>query len=580
MYKLKTVFLILFAILVSCGTKNTSTKPSYKIDVNNYLQEFCHPKNNENYLLLKKLKFSAVNELVSFYQNRNFKSVWVDNYKQTPVFSKAISLLKNSMSYGLDTVMYLTGVISETSTGFSDKELTFNANLNVIATELLTTHSMLLFLQHLQFGIFTPDSAIYDKMVTPKFDSIPIFLEKSITANDLSICVNWASPKNPHYREIQLALASYLTTAKINHLKYPIPYFAKDSTGCKKGVEKMLQVHGYIEKSEVGNPQQVSKALVKFQTEFGLRNRGRYDTLTVETLSKSTFDFYRSACITLQRLRWSNISDKYYLLVNIPSFTLHFVEEGEIAISHKIVGGKPDHQTPELNSRLSHFILFPEWNVPHKISTKELLPSIQANPSYLQKNNYEIINGKNEVVDASKINWKKFNEKNFPYRIRQSSGDGNSLGIIKFYFNNKHGVYLHDTPSKSLFNLNYRAFSHGCMRVHNPFDFAKSLLEFNKGMLHLPKEKLLKLKKFEQQEKFQKYRKNIEKMDEVKEMERDVVEVKNTIFTIKRPLPIYIRYLTAFVDEKSNLKFYPDLYHKDSLFIEKFNKAVKSNTLF
>ncbi len=570
-------------LIVSCSQKKELKSARYDININKYIEEFCSADNKDGLENLQKMKFKNINLVVSFYKNRNFQSVWVKEQKVTPIFHQAIGLLKESMGHGLDTTMYATQFITNASNHISKKEFGVISNMNVVSMEIATTHSLITFLGHLKSGIFMPDSAIYDKMVVVNNDSMPIFLEHAIQRNDLSLAVDAVSPKNPHYKEIQQALSEYLKQNDVSDTKYPVPFFAKDSTGCKNGVRKMLVVHGYLKDEDLKKSEddkEVVNALVKFQTDFGLRNRGRYDTITIETIRNSKFDMYRKACITLQRIRWSNINDKNYLLVNIPSFTLNMVEDGEIAITHRIVCGKPDHETPELNSRISHFILFPEWNVPHKISTKELLPSIQANPNYLKKHNYEIINGKNEVVDASKINWKRFNEKNFPYRIRQSSGEGNSLGIIKFYFNNKYGVYLHDTPSKTLFNLNYRAFSHGCMRVQNPFDFAKALLEFKKGILHHPVEKLKKMGKYEQQRKYDKYRKGTEELPEVKTMNKDVIDVKNSTFTMTRPLPLYVRYFTAFVNEKSRLKFLPDLYHKDEPLIKAFNKATKENRVF
>lgn len=578
-------FVFLFIIVLlgnSCSNKEKHATQSVPIKLDQYIEQFCINNDSKAKENLKKSNYILINQVIDFYKKRNFKSVWIQNQSVTPIFNQAFDILKHSMSYGLDTLMYATHIISYASNHLTPKESITTQNQNKVAVEMLTTHSFLLFLSHLQAGIFRPDSAIYDNMIIPKIDSIPQFLEKSIHTNDISIALNAVSPKNPQYRDIQKALSDYLATAKISTLKFPIPYFAKDSTGCKKGVEEMLRIHGFLSE-EIEKPSDKTTlitALVKFQTNFGLRNRGQFDTLTLETLRNSTFDLYRKACITLQRIRWSNIDAPNYLLVNIPSFMVQLVEEGEIAVTHKIVCGKPDHETPELNSRISHFQLFPEWNVPHKISTKELLPNIQANPKYLEKHNYEIINGKNEVVDASKINFKRFNEKNFPYRIRQSSGEGNSLGIIKFYFNNKYGVYLHDTPSKSLFNLNYRAFSHGCMRVQNPFDFATTLLEFKKGMLHHPVEKQKKMGKYQGQIKFEKYRKKKEEMTEVKKMNQDVIDIKQTIFNMNKPLPIYVRYFTCFINDKNKLQFYPDLYHKDSVLINQYNKALKTFIIF
>lgn len=568
-------------LLCSCNPSKKITTPSYEVNVDAYLSEFCANESEEEMAVLKTLNFSGYNQFKEFYKNRNYKSVWVDAKGTTASFDKALRFLRSSMNYGLDTTPYLSQIIAQSSRKLSAREFSFTRNINRVGVEILTTHSLILLMNHLSVGIIKPDSSIYGRPIRLVADSVPYYLEKSIRAGDYTIAVNALSPKSPHYRDFQTAFEEYMKIAQITTEKYPVPYFAKDSNGCKAGVEKMLKVHGYLKKEQGQSirPNKVIASLVKFQTDFGLNNRGRYDTLTIETLRNSSFDLYRKACMTFQRLRWSEIKDPNYILVNIPSFSLHLVEEGEIAIYHRIVCGKPDHETPELNSRISHFNLFPEWNVPHKISTKELLPLIQADPKYLEKFNYEVINGKNEVVDASKIKWKKFTEKNFPYRIRQSSGEGNSLGIIKFYFANRYGVYLHDTPSKKLFEKNYRAFSHGCMRIQNPFDFAKILLEFKKGMLHFPEKKLKEMKKFEKQKKFDKYRKNEAKLPEVEQMDQDVISMTKTTFTMNRPLPIYVRYLTAFINEKNKLQFYPDLYHKDAPYFVRFEQAVKSTTL-
>ena len=567
-------------ILGACNMQNGEKKGQpYTLNLNNYIQQFCKNNSEEDVAKIQKMKFFAYTQVVEFYKNRNYKSVWVNGNGVSAIFPKALIFIRKSMCFGLDTTTYLPQIIDKASKHISDKEFSYISNTNKVAVEILTTHSLMLLLNHINVGIIHSDTAIYKAPLKLFADSVPFYLEKAIQNSEFSIASDALAPKNPHYRDFQQALEQYLQNAIITKEKYPIPYFAKDSSGCKAGVEKMLIVHGYLRKKEKNQPfepKDITVALVKFQTEYGLNNRGRFDTITIETLRNSSFDFYRKACLTLQRIRWSSIADKNYVLVNIPSFTLNLVEEGEIAVTHKVVAGKPDHETPELNSRISHFLLYPEWNVPHKISTKELLPSIQADPKYLEKHNYEVINGKNEVVDASKIKWKKFTEKNFPYRIRQSSGEGNSLGIIKFYFPNEFGVYLHDTPSKLLFARNYRAFSHGCMRIQNPFEFAKILLEFKKGILHHPKEKLIKMGKYEVQRKYDKYRKNEEEIPEVKQMNKDVVDISKTTFTINRPLPIYVRYFTAFINEKNKLQFYPDLYHKDQPFVIAYDKAVNS----
>jgi murein L,D-transpeptidase YcbB/YkuD len=117
--------------------------------------------------------------------------------------------------------------------------------------------------------------------------------------------------------------------------------------------------------------------------------------------------------------------------------------------------------------------MYPYWNVPNKIATKELLPSIKRDPAFLERNNFQVLNKQRELVDPRKINWHSLSTSNFPYLIRQSTGCDNSLGIVKLNFYNPFTVYLHDTPGKGLFFLNKRYFSHGCMRVEKAMELAK-----------------------------------------------------------------------------------------------------------
>ena len=125
------------------------------------------------------------------------------------------------------------------------------------------------------------------------------------------------------------------------------------------------------------------------------------------------------------------------------------------------------------NDEIEHIVVNPYWNVPPSIATNEIKPHLLANPGYLASQNMEMLSG-GKVINASAIDWTQTNINKF--HIRQRPGGGNALGQIKFLFPNEHDVYLHDTPSKSLFARSFRAYSHGCVRVENPMDFAAALL--------------------------------------------------------------------------------------------------------
>ncbi len=556
--KFNNTFILIFAFLLivfvlSCTKKEQNiANENNKFNLSVYIESFCS-KSSKNKLINKK--FAALKQMIDFYKSIDYKPVWIKNNQANNNFNIIIDLLKQSMNYGLDTTIYRTQLINSAANNINKSVINSQNICNIIITEIYTTNSILLFMNHIEHGILMPDTLVFGGKINEFNDTIPIILKNSLRKNKLIDGVLSVQPKNPHYIAVQKALQKYLKNNFVNNYKYKVPYFAKDSSGCRNGVRQMLIIYGYLKKGELNNDS-IKKAIMQFQTEHGLNPRGGYDTLTIETIRNSKYDLYRKAALTLQRLRWSFIKDNNYILVNVPSFTLNLVEDSEIAVTHKVIAGTPDNATPELNSRMSHIILFPDWNVPFKISTKEFLPLIQKDIKYLEKYKYEVIKGKNEIVDPSKIYWKKYTEKNFPYRLRQTSGDHNSLGIIKFYFPNEYGVYLHDTPGKRLFEKNYRAFSHGCMRLQNPYKFAATLLEYKKGISHLNN-------------------KNSEQLIEVKKLYEDIKERNKSTFYIQRALPIYVRYFTAFFNDKTELTFYPDMYHKDQQLIDAYNVAVK-----
>ncbi|HEY0750527.1 MAG TPA: L,D-transpeptidase family protein, partial [Chitinophagaceae bacterium] len=181
---------------------------------------------------------------------------------------------------------------------------------------------------------------------------------------------------------------------------------------------------------------------------------------------------------SLNYLRWLEQIKQtgFVLILNQPSATLMVYENGGVVLDSKVIIGKPATPTPTLSSTITEVILYPYWMVPHSIATKELLPSIKRNIAYLDRNGYQVLNKQGKVVNPYTIKWSSLSTSYFPYIIRQSTGCDNALGLVKLNFYNPFTVYLHDTPSKSLFGLNKRYFSHGCMRVEKPVELARLVL--------------------------------------------------------------------------------------------------------
>lgn len=185
----------------------------------------------------------------------------------------------------------------------------------------------------------------------------------------------------------------------------------------------------------------------------------------------------RDLSINMEQWRWETAeSKKPYILVNIPSFNLGVVDNDSTVFESNVVVGTPYSQTPMLDSKLVNLILYPYWNVPRDIATKELLPKVKQDPTYLMSNRYRVLDIRGKEIHPDSINWSEHHINNFPYMLQQSEGEHNALGIVKFNFVNDYNVYLHDTNAKRFFTYDKRAYSHGCVRVERALDLAKFLV--------------------------------------------------------------------------------------------------------
>jgi len=232
----------------------------------------------------------------------------------------------------------------------------------------------------------------------------------------------------------------------------------------------------------------------------------------------------------MERWRWlPQELGRRYILVDVPAYTLEVVEHDQPVMTMRVVVGKPSWPTPVLSATMSHVVLNPDWRVPPNIATEELLPILRSNPGYLTQHNMRVSSGPHDV-DPRSIDWGKVSKKNFPYRLRQEPGPKNPLGNIKFMFPNRFQVYLHDTPSRTLFAKPERAFSHGCVRVEKPTDLAEYVL---RGALS--RDRLL----------------------------ASIGQRTSRTIVLSEPVPIYFVYRTVLVKDNGTVQFQPDIYGYD-----------------
>ncbi|MFL5728738.1 MAG: murein L,D-transpeptidase, partial [Cytophagaceae bacterium] len=244
------------------------------------------------------------------------------------------------------------------------------------------------------------------------------------------------------------------------------------------------------------------------------------------------------------RWRWvpERLSDQY-IMVNIPEYILHVYEKNKEVWNMRVIVGKKASETPIFNDELEYVVVNPNWNVPKDIAVKEILPLMQKDSTYLKRQRMEIFVGESSknAVNPDSVDWKNVNPQNFNYRFRQTPGSDNALGMIKFLFPNEYDVYLHDTPTHSLFEKSERGFSHGCIRIQDPMKMADYLLKSDPDWDREKIEKAIKSK----EEKY---------------------------IPLQKKVPVYILYFTAWIDSQGVAHFHKDIYgHDKKLEKELFN---------
>ncbi len=274
---------------------------------------------------------------------------------------------------------------------------------------------------------------------------------------------------------------------------------------------------------------ELSVQLRLFQKQAGVRVSGALGPQTVTALNNAgTGGSIDKLLDNMERLRWlPRDLGKRYVFVNQPAFEASVMKDGKPEWTTRVIVGKPDTQTSVFHDEMEMVVFNPSWGVPPSIIANEYLPKLRNDPGYLDRLGFKVVTQQGKVVPSSSVSWWEYGSK-VPYGIQQPPGEKNALGELKFLFPNSHDIYMHDTPSRELFEKDMRAFSHGCVRVQDPRKFASVVL----GMT--PEEVAAKVES------------------------RDSTTVR-----LKEKLPVHITYFTAWPDAAGNMVYFNDIYGRD-----------------
>ena len=273
----------------------------------------------------------------------------------------------------------------------------------------------------------------------------------------------------------------------------------------------------------------------RFQIRNGVRPTGRIEQSVYPILNITAAERLDQLKLNLDRLRAlmnGGIEDRY-VFVNVPAFQLEAVERHEVQRRHRVIVGRTERQTPEVRATIKALNFFPFWRVPDSVAMLDLVPRLQKEPQYIINETIRVFNGVNgPELDPRQVDW--FGPQVTNYKFKQDPGDKNALGLVRLDMANEHGVYMHDTPMKKLFEQRARAFSAGCVRVQDVFDLAEWIARYEVGW---------------------------EQPGRVREV---LGQGQALDLNLTRPLPVYFAYITAWAEPSTGkIEFRPDIYGRD-----------------
>lgn len=520
---MKPVRLLLLPFLIyACSDGEHSEVPPFE-DGDLSIEEKIKIAVSEDYLAQIGLPDTTYRFLVAYYETRNFKPRWINDTTLTETGKS----LKNALSHS-----YMIGL--------PEGRLLQGTSENYIQDELNITIGLAQAMVDLKHGIidYTQKKSRKRSFVEPEeFDALTAFTSDQ----DIRQQFIRFGPRDSVYEILANGLIHLIDTYPLDTNTFEVKSIKTDSTTAVEKARLALVSKGYL-KNEVRDSAGIAEGLTRFQEENGLKPDGVIGKYTSAALNESTYHKVERILLSMDKIRSQPERPEKYIRINIPEYMLRFYIHDSLKSEHHIVVGKYENQTPELQSKLKKIVVYPYWNVPYSISSKEILPALKSNPNYLAKNNYKIYrNG--EEVDPLTVNWKKIRQDAFPYKVIQQPGPRNSLGILKFDFYNDHSVYFHDTPAKALFSTDVRAYSHGCMRTQHPVDLAKIILDRDvigrKENVMIP-----------------------DSLDSV------LARGHNYEIRLLDPIPVFVEYQSVTRNRKNEMVVYIDIYGRDEEYLK------------
>lgn len=479
------------------------------------------------------------NQVRDFYQARGMKTLWLQGERPNALVQQLFERIRDTVE---------TGLTEEDLPAFERFQPQAKAKPRAAAYELRMTELFLKFAKILLQGRYQP------KVVDPnwhipleKFDAAKLLGQLAAAPGSLSGLLDALEPQHQEYRVLLRLYKEHQSRAEARDL----PPIQMDGATLRPGMQAVwvpelrarLQAEffpgeAFENDSEVYDPNLV-ELVKRFQAAQGEKPDGILGPKTKAFFAVPPENHFKSIRASLERWRWLPRDFGHrYIIVNIPSFELYLYENAREIWQTKVVVGSRERPSPSVGSSISHLKVNPKWHVPESIALKDLIPKQMKNKNYLYSAGYKVLDRQTrEEIDPEDIDWQYYSEAgDFPYLIRQESGDRNALGRLKFEMPNRYAIYLHDTPTRELFDKSDRAYSSGCIRVDAPYNLAGILLDrddptFGKSQI-----------------------------------EREIKEGETRDLELSEKVRVFLTYFTTWVDSSGKVSFKPDIYGRNKGF--------------
>jgi murein L,D-transpeptidase YcbB/YkuD len=493
----------------------------------------------------------------AFYRERAYQPIWAGLDGLTRRGHDFLTALCDAESQGLRAQDYDLPLLRDALARAYDRKLARDSIPRELSRlELRLTATFLRYGTHLFSGRLDPAAVDSGWFISERRTGADSVLRIALRASTFGEMIRPLVPVREEYGRLVRALGEYRSlAARGGWSDVPVPSrirlkpHAVDSL--IPHIRRRLLVTGELTDSTTPDPFHydlaLARAVAAFQDRHGLEVDSVIGRSTIEAMNVPVDMRIGQIELNMERYRWlpDNLGSRH-ILVNIPDYHLYAYDDGHEVFQMRVVVGKDfENPTPVFADSMSYIVFRPYWNVPPRIVKEEIIPAIRTDTAYLTQHNYEILQGR-EVVDPSTIDWPNVDTATFKFHVRQKPGPLNSLGLVKFMFPNQFDVYLHDTPTRSLFQRAGRAASHGCIRVERPEQLAQFALSRN------PDWDLRKIRDAMQQEEPQQV-------------------------GLRQKVPVYIVYFTSFVHD-GVVGFRSDLYGTDQRAIARMREGSNETT--